>query len=105
MDVVMRRIAFSVLGVGLIVLGLWAWQWAPDAALDWTPEQPRQMLWAVRGGAVAAFAAAQALLLASVLAPYAARTRFDRAVGFAMTLISVVAGLGAIAYGWMAQQG
>jgi hypothetical protein len=90
--------AAALFAAGLVIVGLWAWQSAADIAIEyWSAARPEVAAWAVRSGAVAAIAAAQAILMSLVAGRVYRRGMFDAIVGlaagavFAISLVSAVA--------------
>ena len=92
------RLVVAVTSVGLIVGGLWLWQHAGFLASD--ASRPDVAGWAIRSGAVAAVAAAQALLSFFVVAAVFRRDWFTSAVRFAAGLVGGAAVVSAVALGF-----
>src|SRR5690349_13273140 len=93
-------IAAALFAAGLVVFGLWAWQSAPDIAIEsWGAARPEVAAWAVRSGAVAAVAAAQAILMSLVAGRVYRRGAFDAIIGLAAGAIFAIALVSAVACG------
>ncbi len=86
------------LSLGLIVAGLWLWQHAAIIASD--ASRPDVAGWAVRSGAVAAVAAAQALLSLFVVVAFFQRDAFTIAVRFTAGFVGGAAIVSAVALGF-----
>ena len=86
--------------VGLMVLGLWAWQHAAEVAVGAGSSRPYVAKWAVRSAAVAAASAAQAVLMIGVVGRvYERRGVLDAVVRLSVLLVFAVAVIGAVALG------
>ena len=92
------RLVVVLLSLGLVVGGLWLWQHAALLASD--ASRPDVAGWAIRSGAVAAVAAAQALLSFFVIAALFRRDVFTSAVRFAAGLVGGAAVVSAVALGF-----
>ena len=94
--------AGAMAAVALIVLGLWAWQHAAEFATGapGSAAQPYVAKWAVRSAAIAAAAAAQALLLSSVVGRvYGRQGALDAILRLSALLVFAVALVSAVALG------
>jgi hypothetical protein len=91
------RLVVVVMSLALVVSGLWLWQHAGMLASD--ASRPDIAGWAIRSGAVAAVAAAQALLSFFVIAAVFRRGLFTSAVRFTAGLIGGAAIVSAAALG------
>ena len=97
----MRTVSIAVGGVvavALVVAGLWAWGDAAEIVDG--ARQPYSAKWAVRCGAVAAVAAAQALLSFFLIAAVFRRDFFTSAVRFTAGLVGGAALVSAVALGF-----
>jgi Ca2+/Na+ antiporter len=91
-------IAFGgVIAVALTVAGLWAWGNAAEIVEG--ARQPYNAKWAVRSGAVAAVAAAQAALLFWVVGRVYRRQALDDALRLSALVVFLVALVGAVTLG------
>jgi hypothetical protein len=88
----------TVVALTLVVAGLWLWTRAGFLASD--ASRPDVAGWAIRSGAVAAVAAAQALLSYFVVAAVFRRDLFTSAVRFTAGLVGGAALVSAIALGF-----
>jgi len=98
MSATIGRALVVLLSLGLVVGGLWLWQRAPVLASD--ASRPDVAGWAIRSGAVAAVAAAQALLSFFVISSLFRRDFFTSAVRFTAGLVGGAAIVSAIALGF-----
>ena len=90
----------AAVGGALVVAGLWAWQGAPDMALDWGAGRPEVATWAIRSAAVAVIAAAQVVLLALVAGRiFQRRGTFDTVLTFTAVAVVALASVSAVACG------
>jgi hypothetical protein len=99
------RITIAVgvaLAICLMILGLWAWQKAPQFALDET-DKPELVLWAVRCAAVAAAALAQTVLLTLVIGNVYRTRVMDIALRVLTAAVFTIALVSAIALGLAAR--
>jgi hypothetical protein len=87
----------SLLAIGLMVAGMWAWQRGPHLAFDAT--RPDIALWAVRSAAVAAAALAQALVLLLVVGNLYRTRALDVVLRAAAAAVFLVALVSAVALG------
>jgi len=88
----------AAVSLGLMVLGLWAWQHAAEVANG--AARPYVAKWAVRGVAVAAAAAAQAVLLVAVVGRvYRRQGALDEVLRLSAVLVFLVALVSAAALG------
>ena len=92
------RLIVVVASLALVVGGLWLWQNAAFLASD--ASRPDVAGWAIRSGAVAAVAAAQALLSFFVVAALFRRDFFTSAVRFTAGLVGGAAIVSAVALGF-----
>jgi len=92
------RSVIVVMSVALVVAGLWLWTHAGFLASD--ASRPDVAGWAIRGGAVAAVAAAQALLSYFVITAAFRRGFFTTAVRFTAGLVGGAAVVSAVALGF-----
>lgn len=92
------RLIATVISLGLVIAGLWLWQRAAFLASD--ASRPDIAGWAIRSGAVAAVAAAQALLSFFVIAAVFRRDFFTSAVRFIAGLVGGAAIVSAVALGF-----
>jgi hypothetical protein len=98
MSSTLGRALIVLFSLGLVVGGLWLWQQAPVLASD--ASRPDVAGWAIRSGAVAAVAAAQALLSFFVISSLFRRDFFTSAVRFTAGLVGGAAIVSAIALGF-----
>ena len=94
----------AAVAVGLMVLGLWAWQHAAEVATDGGAARPYVAKWAVRSAAVAAAAAAQAVVLVVVVGRVYGRRgappgAVDAVLRLTALLVFAVAAVSAVALG------
>jgi len=87
-----------LISLGLIIGGLWLWQHAAMLASD--ASRPDVAGWALRSGAVAAVAAAQALLSVFVTSAIYPRDFFASALRFTAGLVGGAAIVSAVALGF-----
>jgi hypothetical protein len=92
------RTSVILLSVACVVGGLWLWQHAAVLASD--ASRPDIAGWAIRSGAVAAVAAAQALLSFFVIAALFRRDLFTSVVRFTAGLVGGAAVVSAVALGF-----
>jgi hypothetical protein len=92
------RLVIGVICVGLVVVGLWLWTRAGFLASD--ASRPDVAGWAIRSGAVAAVAMAQALLSYFVVSAAFRRDFFTTAVRFTAGLVGGAAIVSAVALGF-----
>jgi hypothetical protein len=92
------RMLVTVISLALVVVGLWLWTNAGFLASD--ASRPDVAGWAIRSGAVAAVAAAQALLSYFVIAAVFRRDLFTSAVRFTAGLVGGAAIVSAVALGF-----
>lgn len=83
----------------LMVLCLWAWQHAAALAAEREATRPYVATWAVRSGAIALAAAAQAVLLVAVLGRLYRRQLLDDVLRLSAALVFAVALVSAVALG------
>ncbi len=98
MSATLGRAWVVLFSLGLIVGGLWLWQHAGLLASN--ASRPDVAGWAIRSGAVAAIAAAQALLSFFVVAAVFPRDWFTSAVRFTAGLVGGAATVSAVALGF-----
>jgi len=91
------RMIVIVMSLALVVSGLWLWQHAGLLASD--ASRPDIAGWAIRSGAVASVAAAQALLSFFVIAALFRRDFFTSAIRFSAGLVAGAAIVSAVALG------
>lgn len=92
------RLVVTIISLALVIGGLWLWQRAGFLASD--TGRPDVAGWAIRSGAVAAVAAAQALLSFFVISALFRRDVFTSAVRFAAGLVGGAAIVSAVALGF-----
>jgi hypothetical protein len=95
---ILARMVVILFAVALVVGGLWLWQHAGLLASN--ASRPDVAGWAIRSGAVAAAAAAQALLSYFVIAAVFRRDLFTSAVRFTVGLVGGAAIVSAVALGF-----
>ncbi len=91
------RLVVVLISLALVIGGLWLWQHAGLLASD--ASRPDIAGWAIRSGAVAAVAAAQALLSFFVVAAMFRRDVFTSALRFTAGLVGGAAIVSAAALG------
>jgi len=87
----------ALVAIALVVAALWGWS-AANHLVDKSNE-PGMALWAVRSGAIAAFAAAQVLGLAFVAGPFYGQNRTSDLFGLAAGIVCGLALLCAMTLG------
>src|SRR5437016_3503105 len=87
------------LGVGLLVLALWAWRLDEDLATRMGAHNLTVVTWAIRCAAVALIAAAEALLLLLVIANVWPRDLLTSILGLSAALVFVLSAASAVALG------
>ncbi len=92
------RMVVILISLALVIGGLWLWQYAGFLASD--ASRPDVAGWAIRSGAVAAIAAAQALLSFFVVAAVFPRDLFTSAVRFTAGFVGGAATVSAVALGF-----
>jgi hypothetical protein len=92
------RMIVIVMSLALVVSGLWLWQHAGLLASD--ASRPDIAGWAIRSGAVASVAAAQALLSFFVIAAVFRRDVFTSVIRFSAGLVGGAAVVSAVALGF-----
>jgi hypothetical protein len=92
------RLVVTLISLALVVGGLWLWQHAGLLASD--AGRPDVAGWAIRSGAVAAVALAQALLSFFVISAVFDRDLFTSAVRFTAGLVGGAAIVSAVALGF-----
>jgi len=92
-------VVFGLAAMAMMVLSLWLWQYAPAAAMEYRVAERSVFTLGARCAAVALAAAAQWVIVASVIGAIYPRNLFDRWVCRASALVSGVACVAAIALG------
>ncbi len=92
------RLIAITMSLGLVIGGMWLWQHAGMLASD--ASRPDVAGWAIRSGAVAAVAAAQALLSFFVIAAVFQRDVFTSVIRFTAGLVGGAAVVSAVALGF-----
>ncbi len=90
---------FGIVAIAMMVVALWLWQFAPAAAMQYRATERSVFAMGGRCAAVALAAAAQWLIVGSVLGAVYPRGRFDRFLCRAAAVISGVASVAAVALG------
>jgi hypothetical protein len=91
----LKLILASASGMALAVAGMWAWQRAPQLWDGAT--RPDVSVWAIRSAAVAALAAAQIVLLLTVVAALFERRGFDLLLRLGAGVVAAVCIISAVA--------
>jgi hypothetical protein len=103
MEVVMVAKLYSLMGtvvaIALVIAGFWGWMSA--ARLGEHAGRPEMAVWAVRGAAVAALAAAQVLGMTFIVDAIYARDRWGESIRLTAGLVCTVALIGALGLGLM----
>jgi hypothetical protein len=83
--------------IALVVLALWGWGDAADLARR--ADRPMQAMWAIRSGAIAAFAAAQILGMTYFVGSFYSRGKIGEWLRVAVGLVCTAALVGALCLG------
>jgi hypothetical protein len=97
----LRITSSALVGVALMVLGLWAWQLGPHWVFD--AERPGAALWAVRLGAISAGALGEAFVLLGVIGNVYRARPIDVAARVMAACVFVAGLVGFVALGLVAR--
>ena len=92
-------LAGTAVACAMVIAGLWGWQGSADWAIDWGAGNPEMATWAVRSGAIALIAAAQAILIGFVAGQVYRRAKADTILAITAGAVCLAAAASAVACG------